>query len=165
MLQSEPAIMIVRCNRNCLKDHRLKRSEIWGTITESRRFNAMLRVCMGAMRRVNHVKLVKFSIRQYQRSPQGHGSHHLCTLRAVADKQLTEKTRHLEYENRIKMVKHDFQNLKSCNEDNEGLTETSWESKENGARLPGPLKSGKALDQAARLERWKTVMITKRSMH
>ena len=113
MLQSEPAIMIVRCNRNCLKDHRLKRSEIWGTITESRRFNAMLRVCMGAMRRVNHVKLVKFSIRQYQRSPQGHGSHHLCTLRAVADKQLTEKTRHLEYENRIKMVKHDFRNLKT----------------------------------------------------
>ena len=45
----------------------------------------MLRVCMGAMRRVNHVKLVKFSIRQYQRSPQGHGSHHLCTLRAASN--------------------------------------------------------------------------------
>ena len=32
---------------------------------------------------------------------------------AVADKQLTEKTRNLGYKNRIKMVKHDFRNLKT----------------------------------------------------
>ena len=60
---------------------------------------------------------------------------------AVADKQLTEKTRNLGYKNRIKMVKYDFRNLKSCNEDNEGLTETSWEGKEPSVRQPGPLKT------------------------
>ena len=84
---------------------------------------------------------------------------------ADANKQLTRKTRNLGYENRVKVIKHDFRNPMSCNEDNEGLTKTSWESKEKGARLPGPLKSGKARDQTVRLERRKTVMITKRSMH
>ena len=38
--------------------------------------------------------------------------------------QLTLKTRNLGYENRVKVVKHDFLNLKSCNGDKEGLTKT-----------------------------------------
>ena len=37
---------------------------------------------------------------------------------------LTLKTRNLGYENRVKVVKHDFLNLKSCNGDKEGLTKT-----------------------------------------
>ena len=60
---------------------------------------------------------------------------------ADANKQLTRKTRNLGYENRVKVIKHDFRNPMSCNEDNEGLTKTSWESKEKGARLSGPLKT------------------------
>ena len=48
--------------------------------------------------------------------------------------QLTLKTRNLGYENRVKVVKHDFLNLKSCNGDKEGLKETSLEDKETDAR-------------------------------
>ena len=130
------------------------------------RLNAMLRACVGAIRRANHVKLVKILASGSTRETRMDMSAIIMThCGAVADKQLTEKTRNLGYKNRIKMVKLDFRNLKSCNEDNERLTETSWESKEKGARLPGPLKSGKAGDQTVRLERRKTVMITKRSMH
>ena len=87
-----------------------------------------------------------------------------CKCSCLNDDRL-EKTRNLVNENRVKVIKQGIRNPKSRNEDNEGLTETSWESKEKGARLPGPLKSGKARDQAVRLERRKTVMITKRSMH
>ena len=60
---------------------------------------------------------------------------------AVADKQLTRKTRNLGYENRVKVIKHDFQNPLSCKEDNEGLTKTLREDKETSVRQPGPLKT------------------------
>ena len=36
------------------------------------------------------------------------------------------------------MVKHDFLNLKSCNDDKEGLTKTLREGKETSVRQPGP---------------------------
>ena len=60
---------------------------------------------------------------------------------AVADKQLTRKTRNLGYENRVKVIKHDFQNPLSCKEDNERLTKTLQKGKESSVRQPGPLKT------------------------
>ena len=54
-----------------------------------------------------------FSIRQYQRNPHDMSAIIMTHCGAVADKQLTEKTRNLGYKNRIKMVKHDFRNLKT----------------------------------------------------
>ena len=36
------------------------------------------------------------------------------------------------------MVKHDFLNLKSCNDDKEGLTKTLRKGKETSVRQPGP---------------------------
>ena len=54
---------------------------------------------------------------------------------------MTRKTRNLGYENRVKVIKHDFQNPLSCKEDNEGLTKTLREDKETSVRQPGPLKT------------------------
>ena len=54
------------------------------------------------------------------------------------------------------MVKHDFLNLKSCNDDKEGLKKTLMEGKEKDAWVLGRLKTGKARNKTVKQVAWNT---------
>ena len=55
------------------------------------------------------------------------------------------------------MVKHDFLNLKSCNDDKEGLKKTLMEGKEKDAWVLGRLKTGKARNKTVNQVAWNTL--------